>query len=60
MRARWVLASLTVLWILVGLSIQVQLRGNTTATRVLVAGGHWAGKPVAVLGCAQAPCTKGP
>ena len=60
MSARWVRAGLVLLWILVGLSVQVQLRGHTTTTQVLAAGGDRAGKPVSVLGCAQAPCTKGP
>ena len=56
---RWIWAGLMVLWILVSLSLAVQLPGRTASTRAFAANGDWAGKPVSVLGCAQAPCPKG-
>ena len=59
MSARWVWAGLMVLWILVSLSIPVQLRVNSTSPRAFATGGTLAGTPVSVLGCAQAPCPEG-
>lgn len=60
MPARWIRAGLMVLWILASLSIAVQLSSRTASTGAITANGDSAGRPVAVLGCTQAVCPKGP